>query len=432
MLFLVAVLVLSARAAIEGYTVLFVPDGDGFKAREQSTQETFLTRLCGIDCPEKGQRGKESAKKRLEALLKADVRLVKHGYDVHERTLVSLVFQQKPREKEPSEQDARDETTGMFARRMGITMPTVSAQLVDEGLCFVYRQYLHNCGKEEQQALLAAERNAYTHKRNLYANPTHRRQIESFWTPEFWAPESESKTDNAQDKQAQESPLLSCAVSDRGQEFPQEQQEQRVLSAPTAMQLRQQHRAEQRQQRFAQRPVRASLSLSQRVSLSPCVDSTRREQRHSIEADADDANASAPARVRLFVPHTRTSGLRARERARREELDTQPEQRDPEQKQDFLGIGSNKSQSIVDNCKHNKGRNEQESHATISHCCVGVRRVPQDRVRISTSDTTLFSNTSARHEQEAAFERLLPWEYRRACERRTGAPFFDAMFSDSK
>lgn len=72
-----AILATPTRARILGHTILFVPDGDGMKLRRDADGAIFMTRLCGIDCPEIGQRGEHDAQRFLWTLL------AQHDYTLH-------------------------------------------------------------------------------------------------------------------------------------------------------------------------------------------------------------------------------------------------------------------------------------------------------------------------------------------------------------
>lgn len=120
-----AILAPSTRARVVGHTILFVPDGDGMKLRRDADGTVFMTRLCGIDCPEIGQRGEHDAQRFLRTLVtQHDYTL--HAYarpDIHGRTLVSLLV--------------RSNTSAILR--------SVSAELVARRLCVVYEQYLARC-----------------------------------------------------------------------------------------------------------------------------------------------------------------------------------------------------------------------------------------------------------------------------------------------
>lgn len=133
---------LAAEAAIVGHDVVLYPDGDGLVLRERATRRRFVTRFCGIDCPEHGQDGMARARDFVRRIVETRrLRLVKNGLDVHNRTLVSLVVAE--------------------------TGETLSTLLVRTGHCLVYPKYLRRCASESPAVLLAAQREAAADGRGI-------------------------------------------------------------------------------------------------------------------------------------------------------------------------------------------------------------------------------------------------------------------------
>lgn len=142
------VLVGLCRARILGHDVLYYPDGDGLVLRPRTGRQRIVTRFCGIDCPEHGQRGMKEARQRAVRLIKTgSYRLIANGDDIHGRTLISLVS--------PAGE-------------------TISTQLVRAGLCYIYPAYIARCPSESTEALLNAQREALRERRGLLASASAR------------------------------------------------------------------------------------------------------------------------------------------------------------------------------------------------------------------------------------------------------------------
>lgn len=142
--FLLGVLI---QGRIIGHDVLFYPDGDGLILQDRKTKERFITRFCGIDCPEHGQEGMKQARLELQHLIQAHrYTLVKNGFDIHGRTLISLVSEKGE---------------------------TISTTLVKKGLCYIYPQFLDRCPSESEQILRLVQKEALQKKRGLLTRSSH-------------------------------------------------------------------------------------------------------------------------------------------------------------------------------------------------------------------------------------------------------------------
>lgn len=151
--FLLGVLI---QARIIGHDVLFYPDGDGLILQDRKTKVRFVTRFCGIDCPEHGQEGMEQARLGLQHLIQAHrYTLVKNGLDIHGRTLISLVSE---------------------------TGETISTTLVKKGLCFIYPQFLNHCPSESEETLRLVQKEALRKKRGLLIRSSHSHLAQSLLT----------------------------------------------------------------------------------------------------------------------------------------------------------------------------------------------------------------------------------------------------------